>query len=108
MQKGTVASNPKMHPVLVVLSRVPLKLRYSMMLVGIVTYVVFILLTLLTGQAVQILLSFMHLVQLDFSLLITIGLFFLQSYYRTLDKTLREIRYVFLIEASFWECLSLS
>jgi hypothetical protein len=103
MQKGTLTTNPKMHSVLVVLSRVPVRLRYTMVLVGVLTYVVFILLTLLTGQTVQILLSFMHLVQLDFSLLITIGLFFLQSYYRTIGKTLREIRYVFLIEDDEYE-----
>jgi uncharacterized protein YoxC len=103
MQKSTHGSIPKMHPVLVVLSRAPLKLTHAMVLVGVLTYVVFVLLTFLTGQAVQVLLSFMHLVQLDFSLLITVGLFFLLNYYKTLDKTLREIRYVFLIEDDEYE-----
>jgi hypothetical protein len=103
MQKGTQGSSSKMHPVLVMLSRAPIKLTYAMILVGILTYTGFVLLTLLTGQVTQVLFSFMHLVQLDFSLLITVGLFFLRSYYRTLDKTLREIRYVFVIEDDEYE-----
>jgi hypothetical protein len=103
MQKGTHRSSFKMHPVLVHLSKAPLKLTHAMILVGILTYAAFILLTLLTGQAVQVLFSFMHLVQLDFSLLITVGLFFLRSYYTMLDETLREIRYVFVIDDDEFE-----
>ena len=98
MQKGTHGSSSKMHPVLVVLSKAPMKLTHAIILVGIMTYTGFILLTLFEGQMTQVLFSFMHLVQLDFSLLITVGLFFLYSYYRTLDKTLREIRYVFVVD----------
>ena len=92
-----------MHPILIVLSKVPMKLTYTMILVGVLTYAVFILLTLLTGEAVQVLLSFMHLVQLDFSLLIMVGLFFLRSYYTMLDRTLREIRYAFVIDDDEYE-----
>jgi hypothetical protein len=103
MQKGTQEPTFKMHPVLAILSRVPLKLTHAMILVGALTYVVFILLTLLTSQVAQVLFSFMHLVQLDFSLIITAGLFFLHSYYRTLEKTLREIRYVFVVEDDEYE-----
>ena len=103
MQKGTHGSSSKMHPVLVVLSRAPMKLTHSIILVGVLTYAGFILLTLLSGQTTQVLFSFMHLVQLDFSLLISVGLYFLYSYYRTLEKTLREIRYVFVVDDDEFE-----
>ena len=103
MQKGPQGSNFQMHPVIMALSKVPMKLTYAMVLVGVLTYSGFILLALLTGQLTQILFSFMHLVQLDFSLLITVGLFFLRSYYDTLDKALREIRYVFVIDDDDYE-----
>ncbi|MFX0054447.1 MAG: hypothetical protein ACFFAX_10980 [Promethearchaeota archaeon] len=103
MQKGTTGHRPKMHPVVAVLSRAPMKLIYTIILVGILTYAGFLLLTLLTGQITQVFFSFMHLVQLDFSLLIAVGLFFLFSYYKTLEKRLREIRYVFLIDDDDFE-----
>jgi hypothetical protein len=103
MQKGPQKSSPKMHPVLIALSRMPIDLTNAMILVGLLTYAGFILLATLTDQLTQILFSFMHLVQLDFSLLIAVGLFFLRSYYRTLDKTLREIRYVFVIDDNEFE-----
>ena len=102
MQTST-SSDSKMHPILTFLSRIPMKLTHTMILVGVLTYVVFILLTLLTGQITQVLFSFMHLVQLDFSLLITIGLFFLRDYYNTLFERLREIRYVFIIADDEYE-----
>jgi hypothetical protein len=92
-----------MHPVVAVLSRAPMKFIHTIILVGILTYAGFLLITLLTGQATQVFFSFMHLVQLDFSLLITVGLFFLSNYYQTLDKRLREIRYVFLIDDDEYE-----
>jgi hypothetical protein len=103
MQKGTTEPSSKMHPVVAVLSRAPVKFTYTIILVGILTYAGFILLTLLTGQITQVFFSFMHLVQLDFSLLITVGLFFLDNYYKTLEKRLREIRYVFLIDDDEFE-----
>ncbi len=103
MQKGTQESCFKMHPILVALSGIPMKLTYAMIFVGVMTYAGFVLLTLFTGQVAQVLFSFMHLVQLDFSLLITVGLFFLRSYYTMLDKTLREIRYVFVIDDDEYE-----
>ncbi len=103
MQKGTYGPSSKMHPVVALISRAPMKIGYTMILVGVLTYVGFFLLSLLTGQTTQVFFSFMHLVQLDFSLLITVGLFFLYSYYRTLDKRLREIRYVFLIDDDEYE-----
>jgi hypothetical protein len=103
MQKSTTRPNLKMHPIVAVLSRAPMKFTYTIILVGILTYAGFFLLTLLTGQTTQVFFSFMHLVQLDFSLLITVGLFFLDNYYKTLDKRLREIRYVFLIDDDDFE-----
>ncbi|MFW9967477.1 MAG: hypothetical protein ACFFEA_10025, partial [Candidatus Thorarchaeota archaeon] len=103
MQKGTYGSSSRMHPVVALISRVPMKISYAMILVGVLTYAGFLLLALLTGLTTQVFFSFMHLVQLDFSLLITVGLFFLYSYYRTLDKRLREIRYVFLIDDDEYE-----
>ncbi|TFG26645.1 hypothetical protein EU527_19510 [Candidatus Thorarchaeota archaeon] len=98
MQTTTQKSSPKMHPILIFISKAPMKLTHMMILIGILTYTVFIVLTLVTGQISHVLFSFMHLVQLDFSLLITIGLFFLQNYYNTLFERLREIRYVFVID----------
>ncbi|MFX1440414.1 MAG: hypothetical protein ACFFFD_09215 [Promethearchaeota archaeon] len=103
MQKGTTGPGSKTHPVVAVLSRVPMKFTYTIVLVGILTYAGFFLLTLLTGQITQVFFSFMHLVQLDFSLLISVGLFFLFSYYKTLERRLREIRYVFLIDDDDFE-----
>ena len=103
MQKGTRGPGSKMHPVIAALSRAPMKLTNAIILVGALTYTGFIVLTLLEGQTAQVLLSFMHLVQLDFSLLITVGLFFLSGYYKTLDEGLREIRYVFLTEDDEYE-----
>ena len=103
MQKGTSGPSSKMHPIVAVLSRVPMRFTYTIILVGILTYTGFFLLTLMTGQITQVFFSFMHLVQLDFSLLITVGLFFLASYYQTLDKRLREIRYVFLVDDDEYE-----
>ena len=97
MQTTTQKSSPKMHPILGFLSKAPMKLTYVILLIGILTYGVFIILTLVTGQMSQVMFSFMHLVQLDFSLLITIGLFFLQDYYNTLFEKLREIRYAFVL-----------
>jgi len=92
-----------MHPVVAALSRAPMKLTNAILLVGALTYAGFIMLTLLAGETAQVFFSFMHLVQLDFSLIITVGLFFLSSYYRILDKRLGEIRYVFLVEDDEYE-----
>jgi hypothetical protein len=98
MDKGSQGTSFRMHPVITALTRLPLQLTSAMLLVGVLTYTGFIFLALLTGQIAQVFLSFMHLVQLDFTLLITIGLFFLHDYFKRIDETLREIRYVFVIK----------
>ncbi|TFG07608.1 hypothetical protein EU538_08515 [Candidatus Thorarchaeota archaeon] len=103
MDKGSQRTSFRMHPVTTALTRVPLQLTSAMLLIGSLTYAGFILLALLSGEIAQLFFSFMHLVQLDFSLLITIGLFFLYDYFRKLDETLREIRYVFVIEDDEYE-----
>lgn len=103
MQAGASGKDRGMHPIISVLSRLGIRLPFACLLVGISTYGIFLLLAVLTGKFVEIFFSFMHLVQLDFSVLIAVGLCFLDSYYRILDEGLREIRDVFVVEDDEYE-----
>ncbi|NHJ12063.1 MAG: hypothetical protein EAX95_00200 [Candidatus Thorarchaeota archaeon] len=103
MRKRTKGTGFKMHPVVAALTKAPMRPISTILFIGFLTYAGFILVALLTGQMGRILFSFMHLVQLDFSLLITIGLYFLHNYFCVLEDRLREIRYVFIIEDDEYE-----
>ncbi len=103
MQAGASGKDRGMHPIVSTLSRLPMRFSSACLLIGISTYGIFLLLVVLTGKFAEVFFSFMHLVQLDFSVLIAIGLYFLDSYYRILDEGLREIRGVFVVDDDAYE-----
>jgi hypothetical protein len=103
MQAGVPRRSRGMHPITNMLSRLPMRLSFACALVGFCTYGIFLLLTALTGNLARVFFSFMHLVQLDFSILIAIGLYFLDVYYRILGEGLREIRDVFVVQDDEFE-----
>lgn len=103
MHAGVPRKTRGTHPIISMLSRLPMRLPSVCLLVGIFTYGIFLLLAVLTGEFGRVFFSFMHLVQLDFSVLIAIGLYFLDSYYKILDEGLREIRDVFVVQDNEYE-----
>lgn len=103
MQSGSSVDQKRAHPIIAVLSKGPFTLRQSILVVWATTYLIFLVVATSTGNLADIFFSFIHLAQLNFSLIIAVGLYFLDRYYRTLEMRIREIRYVFVIEDDEFE-----
>ena len=88
------------HPITNVILNAPFPHIVTSILIGVMTYLGFLIIAFLTGQLDSILFTVMHLIQIDFSITIIIGLYFLDIFYRTFEKKFGEMRSSFVMDFS--------
>lgn len=89
MCKGN--SDPS-HPIETFLRKVPIGYRYTVLFIGTLQYVIFLVLLMFCKNWFEVLTSPMHLLQLLFSITVIIGLFSLEKFMRDFRSKFEEIR----------------
>ena len=91
------------HPIINALLKVPFPYSFTVVLIGVLTYLGFLIIAIATGQLTTIFFTVMHLIQIDFSLTIIVGLYFLDLFYRTFEKKFGEMRSSFVMDDESFE-----
>ena len=91
------------HPITNAILRAPFPHGITVLLVGVATYLGFFIIAIATGQLTTILFTIMHLIQIDFSITIIVGLYFLNIFYITFEKKFGEMRSSFVMDDESFE-----
>jgi hypothetical protein len=91
------------HPITNALFKAPFSHTITVLLIGLATYLGFLIIAILTGEFAAILFTVMHLIQIDFSMTIIVGLYFLNVFYRTFEKKFGEMRSSFIMDDESFE-----